>query len=614
MHLPLEFIVAIVVAWVCERLYGPEAGGRASAAGPGALLWPAAAALLTGGLLYLVSLGASAWTVRRLRLAPGERPRTFETYARLTAALRALLVAAYAAFAVHTGWPGLVVRPEVLDSGVTLVGDNLLQLAPFLLGCLAVWLGGFGAARALSPGGLGLGEHLRGQFRGLLFLLGPWLVLETVAGSERYWPAALAGDSGYGPAFRLALPGAVLAAVALLYPFYVVRLWPHRTLPRGPLRERLERLLGRSGTGCRDLVVWDTGRSRMANAAVIGLAGWCRYIVFTDALLEDLDAAEVEGVLGHELGHVRYGHMAFYLLFFVDFLLLSVFLYGLLPEPVRLSVWAQGWLLVAMVVVYWRFVFGFISRRFERQADAASCELAGGPAPLVSALEKLAAASGGSRTARNWRHSSVAERVAFLSRVGPHPEALREHHAHVRTLKIAGLAAAALLGLVLYREWSGIFPSRIEQLESSPDGGLYQRWYDLGEDLARDGQRSGAWECYERVTRLNPSSPDGYLGQARLSLDKGWDGYRPSQAVDLAEEAARLIEKLGPGRNRLAEALKVLAEAHFLAENPRAALETGDQARALDPQDRDFAARVEVYRRAADRDGTREGPGERKSL
>jgi tetratricopeptide (TPR) repeat protein len=319
----------------------------------------------------------------------------------------------------------------------------------------------------------------------------------------------------------------------------------------------------------------------------------------------------VEGVLGHELGHVRHHHMLFYMVFFADFLLLGMFLYSLLPAPVRDSVWAQGWLLVLLVVVYWRVVFGYISRRFERQADAASCEMAESPAPLISALEKLAVASGGSRTARNWRHCSVAERVAFLSRLGPHPEALREHHAHVRTLKIVGLSVAALLGLVLYRGWGELFPSRIEQLENSPDRGLYQRWYELGEDLAKDGQFADAWKCYARVRELNPSSPDGYLGLAQLSLEE-WENYKPRKAVELAEEAVRLIGKHGPGRNRLVDALKVLARAHFLAENARTALEVGRRALALDPQDRDLAAKVEVYRRAAEPSGVPKGPQERK--
>ena len=88
----------------------------------------------------------------------------------------------------------------------------------------------------------------------------------------------------------------------------------------------------RARVRCRDLVVWNTGRARIANAAVMGPVAWTRYIVFTDALLEDLDESEVEAVLAHELGHVRHHHMGFYMLFILAFLLFGMLIISTLPD------------------------------------------------------------------------------------------------------------------------------------------------------------------------------------------------------------------------------------------------------------------------------------------
>jgi hypothetical protein len=127
---------------------------------------------------------------------------------------------------------------------------------------------------------------------------------------------------------------------------------------------------------------------------------------------------------------------------------------------------ATGLALLALAGIYIVTVFGFCSRKFERQADLFGCRLvsldAGGEdAPttegvrvFVSALEKLAVLNGIGRQAPSWQHSSIANRVAFLHGVAVDPARAGRYDRQVRwlgglivILVVAGFAAPALIGM-----------------------------------------------------------------------------------------------------------------------------------------------------------------------
>ena len=75
------------------------------------------------------------------------------------------------------------------------------------------------------------------------------------------------------------------------------------------LKQRLEALLGRCGFSSAGVFVIDgSRRSSHGNAYFTGL-GRHKRIVFFDTLLQQLQAAEIEAVLAHELGHFRLGHI-----------------------------------------------------------------------------------------------------------------------------------------------------------------------------------------------------------------------------------------------------------------------------------------------------------------
>ena len=76
------------------------------------------------------------------------------------------------------------------------------------------------------------------------------------------------------------------------------------------LRTRIEGLLARCGFASQGVFVMDgSRRSSHGNAYFTGL-GAAKRIVFFDTLLKQLEPAQVEAVLAHELGHYRLKHVA----------------------------------------------------------------------------------------------------------------------------------------------------------------------------------------------------------------------------------------------------------------------------------------------------------------
>lgn len=144
---------------------------------------------------------------------------------------------------------------------------------------------------------------------------------------------------------------------------------------------------------------------------------------------------------------------------------------GLLGEGTaeQLFSQAQGLALpFACLALYFGLFFGFLSRRFERQADIFGCRVVScgradcppnhapddwsrsdpplcpeGVQIFVRALEKIADLNGAMRDARSWRHFSIAKRVDFLQQLATKPEIDRRFQRVVLLLKVLVIVALA---------------------------------------------------------------------------------------------------------------------------------------------------------------------------
>ena len=224
----------------------------------------------------------------------------------------------------------------------------------------------------------------------------------------------------------------------------------------------------------------------MINAAVMGIVAPLRYIMLTDTLLEVLNRSQVLAVMAHEIGHVRRRHIPWFLVCFVAIAtVLDLVSLGLirwvLPEPNMvmqggemqlIAGWGEsgsqvGLLIGALVVIL--LLFGWISRRFERQADTfasqhfalhvrESNEAMGqiseaAVVPMATALARITEFHALNPRGRSWRHGSIAWRQGYLeSLVGQRADSLPIDRM-VRRIKLSAIAVLAL-ALVLRVLWT----------------------------------------------------------------------------------------------------------------------------------------------------------------
>lgn len=391
---------------------------------------------LTGiAMLLLTGEFFNLTTRRALRRDPGERGAVMRKYARykrwqLLAMIGFFLVALYS-----LGWGGTI---AAVEREIPAPGIKVLTLLPLIGGLAIGWLRQYDVER-LNADILHYPELApflsRWAFFGLqarhmlLFVLPPIVLLVA------HESLLLIMPPDAKQTFFMAGAGAAMLAAALIVMPVFLRLFLGLTpLPHGPLRKRLIDKAAALRFRFADVLVWNT-RHGVANAMVTGVVPWLRYVVVTDRLLDQLNEDEIEAVFGHEVGHMKHHHMFFYMVFIVTSLFLLGGLWNVgsawlknIATPSWLDALAGDaawdtigvWIILAVVAAYVLLVFGWLSRRCERQADIFGCKTAT-PAAFISALEKVADLNGISRERPGflswWQHSTIADRVAFIRRM-----------------------------------------------------------------------------------------------------------------------------------------------------------------------------------------------------
>ncbi len=210
----------------------------------------------------------------------------------------------------------------------------------------------------------------------------------------------------------------------------------------------------------QDLLRWPIFEGRIMTAGIMGMVPRFRYILITESLMDILSIEELKAVVAHEMGHARYRHFFFYLVFFIGFAAVSTGLWDffavlLATRPFVMRIIGTGssadesflYFLLALpilisMVVYFRYVMGFFMRHFERQADLYSALTMGSPRETISSLEKIAILSGKIRDLPSWHHFSIRQRVDQLWKFLRDPGLIRKHNRFVAlcfTLYLVGM-------------------------------------------------------------------------------------------------------------------------------------------------------------------------------
>ncbi|RIK68988.1 MAG: hypothetical protein DCC65_02325 [Planctomycetota bacterium] len=410
---------------------------------------------------------------------------------------------------VCTPWARIVRQPDGWNlDRIPLVGD-LMLLAPFFASLTIAWIVQYAAEHRLksmtlsasagqddlSAGESGkggspdaraaltaarrssespessLGSYLLDKFRHQVLIIAAPMVLIVLAKhfTDQARPS-LFRTTGL-PWVSDAILGAASIAVLVLAPVMLRYIWATEPLPPGPLRERFESTCRRIGLRYREILLWHT-HGMTVNAAVMGFIPPLRYILVSDALLETLSEEEIEAVFAHEAGHVHHWHLPFFGAFAATSMYLSGGVVMLLDHTNIVR--DYGLLQLAglcLLLAIWLFGFGWLSRRFERQADLFGvrcitpdvsgclswCPVHGerrSAGLCVSAanifgrtLCKIASLNGIPRKAPSWRHGSIESRCRLIEHLTAEPHALTGFDRSLVRVK-AALAVATLIGTI----------------------------------------------------------------------------------------------------------------------------------------------------------------------
>jgi len=435
----------------------------------------------------------------------------------------------------------------------------------------------------------------------------PWFFLSIISDVINAlpfrWPKQmLATTEGQVVYFLIFLLGA-----ATMGPGLIQKFWQCKPLEIGPQRSRIHRLCEKAGMEFSNILYWPIFGGRMITAGVMGLIRKFRYILVTDALLKFLEPEEVDAVIAHEIGHVKKKHLLFYLLFFVGYLLLSFAVFDLLmffilysdityrlidsfrlPRDTVVSV-IFSLLVIMTFLIYFRYIFGYFMRNFERQADTYVYHLFGSAESLITTLQKIALTTGQPADRPNWHHFSIAERIGYLKKCEADRTWISRQDRKVRksiAVYMVGLFFFGAVGYYLNVGETGQFlnarffeKTLLREIERTPDNPkLYSMLGDLYYSKKKYPETISA---YERAITLDPDDSQVLNNLAWLYATCPDDRFRdPKRALQFAEKAAKL--------DASPQILDTLAECYFINGFRQDAVATGKKALALARKNRPY--------------------------
>lgn len=350
-----------------------------------------------------------------------------------------------------------------------LVG-KLAAIAPFVVALMGMWILDYPCHRRVRlllrrqsgsdtplPAWT-LGEYLAYNIRHqLLFIVVPVALMILLIDMLQLYGPPIVPEGPAGEYLLLGAGAAGAIGVFLIAPVIIVRIWRTKPLPDGPLRRGLQQMAQRMGFGFRDIRLW-LSEGVIANAAVMGLWGPLRYILISDALLDNMDQESIEAIFAHEAGHVVSHHLPYLAAFAISTAVLCSVAANLLVEAFPSAEWVRGAAGLVLMTAAWAGCFGWISRRFERQSDviaawSGACRKDGqieleSTAVFANALQQVAMLNGMPSTQRNWRHGSIAGRVGYLRHLTAAGGTRRQIDRVVRRIKIGLLCALACAAII----------------------------------------------------------------------------------------------------------------------------------------------------------------------
>jgi Zn-dependent protease with chaperone function len=483
----------------------------------------------------------------------------------------------------------------------------LLFLLLFIFYLAIVWAFAYGPYQRLYRADISRSTYVVSNISFSIPVLLPWLFLSGIADIIQTLPfeapkrflSTAEGEVSYFLFF--------LIGVAIFGPVLIQKFWRCTPLEDGFYRSRIEALCRRAGMAYSDILYWPIFGGKMITAGVMGLVKRFRYILVTNSLLQLLEPEEVDAVIAHEIGHIKKKHLLFYLAFFVGYMLISyvavdTIVFAIISaEPIYWLSNKAGFsqttfisgiysgVIICVFLVYFRFIFGFFMRNFERQADTYVYALFDSAQPLISTLEKIAATSGQSTDKPNWHHYSIRQRIDYLRKCETNSSWIDRQNIKIKKSMGIYVACLALIGVLGYQLDIGMGGDRVtshiyeravlEQIEKFPDNpDLYSL---LGKIYFNRRNWSGVQEAWEKSLALEPNNAEVLNNLAWLYATCENEHLRdPDRALAMATLAVKL--------ENLPHIWDTLAESYYVNKMYSQAVEAGRKALELARENRSY--------------------------
>ncbi len=477
----------------------------------------------------------------------------------------------------------------------------VIFLSLFVFYLIVIWASAYKVQKNFFAGAVSKRSFILSNVSFSLPALLPWFVISILADLLGFLPwqplktvlKSPAGEAGYIAVF--------LVAIAVFGPVFIKKIWNCKSLAPGEARTRIEQICKRTGMAYSDILLWELFGGAMITAGVMGLIGRFRYVLVTPALLNSLNREELEAVMMHEIGHVQRHHMLFYLLFFAGFVAcnfvffepIMILLYTFEPvyqffeiigidkstaHPVLFS-----GALIAIFILYFRYIFGFFMRNFERQADLHLYQFVPDATPLISTFYKIASFSKQSMEKPSWHHFSIGRRVRFLQRCQAAPVLIKAHHLRVKKMMGGYLAAIALVFFIGYSMNYGVLKERFELfitqrilLQELAVDPANADLYVLVGDYYSNTRFKKAIEAYENVLKVAPDNIHALNNLAWLLVTCPDESFRDYKTALAHAQRAVALQRQAYILDTYAEALFANNEFESAVAVAREALEMAE--------------------------------------
>jgi len=483
---------------------------------------------------------------------------------------------------------------------------NIGGLVLFFLFLLPMWRRAKPVYEVLFSRNYRTSAFLLSNIKANLPIVFPWVFLSLANDLLSLLPfpavkAFLHSELGEYASFML-----FLLLILIFFPPLVRRLWDCTPFPKGELLDHMQRFF-KSQNFSAQIFTWPLFEGRVITAAVMGIIPGLRYVMVTPALLQHLSIDELDAVMAHEIGHIKMKHMLLYLLIISGFSILAGFIlepltffllsrssfYGILGltglTAENLLTVVMGVTILVAMILYFRFLFGYFIRNFERQADLYVFKAIGSSHSIISAFEKIAILSGDIRDLPSWHHFGIGQRVDYLEKSEADRSWVTRHNRKVWLSLLAYVITIAVAAfghnLLPTDTWKQAYEEKYtefildQKLRREPDKAL---WLGIaGDMMLHKKMEIKAIAAYDKALLLEPSNPKLLNNLAWLLLTSDDLSLRnPGRALELARRAAVQVPA--------GHVLDTLATAYWANEFIEKAIETEKQAIFADPEEGEY--------------------------